>query len=144
MRSALVPPVGGFESFDLDPTAITWLRRHYVPIGRLHEFLTFQGLQPQPTGPTTTITRWAGTLCAGLPSAMTTEVIAWLEALTATRRSAAVADYKQLQHRLISQAVAVPLYVQKYERVFSKSVGGYVDNPAYPNVVFVYDLRPTS
>ncbi|HKI91245.1 MAG TPA: ABC transporter substrate-binding protein, partial [Gaiellaceae bacterium] len=67
-----------------------------------------------------------------------------LEALTATRRSAAVADYKQLQHRLISQAVAIPLYVQKYERVFSNSVGGYVDNPAYPNVVFVYDLRPKS
>jgi hypothetical protein len=82
-RAAVAEP-----AFDLDNAAsMTWLRRHHVSVGRLQEFLTAHGLQPQleprSTGPTTT-TRWAGWLCAGLPAAMTTEVIAWLEVLTAT------------------------------------------------------------
>ena len=47
-----------------------------------------------------------------------------------------------LQKSLLGQAVAIPLYVQNYERIFQKSMTGYVDNPAYSNVVFIYNLRP--
>ena len=38
---------------------------------------------------------------------------------------------------------AIPLYVQQYQRTMLKSVSGFVDNPAYPNVTFVYGLTPT-
>jgi peptide/nickel transport system substrate-binding protein len=49
-----------------------------------------------------------------------------------------------LQHQLLAgDAVAAPLYVQQYQRAFADTVGGYVDNPAYPNVTFVHELRPT-
>jgi peptide/nickel transport system substrate-binding protein len=36
------------------------------------------------------------------------------------------------------------LGVDNFQRAFSSSVGGYVDNPSYSNVVFVHDLTPTS
>ncbi|MGI5154738.1 ABC transporter substrate-binding protein [Microbispora sp. CA-102843] len=66
-----------------------------------------------------------------------------LPALTATDKAAAEKAYADLQNKIINEqaAVAVP-YVQNYQRAFAKSVEGYVDNPAYPNVVFVYDLKP--
>ncbi|MEW9534272.1 ABC transporter substrate-binding protein [Microbispora sp. NPDC049125] len=66
-----------------------------------------------------------------------------LPALTATDKTAAESAYADLQNKIIGEraAVAVP-YVQNYQRAFSKTVQGYVDNPAYPNVVFVYDLKP--
>jgi peptide/nickel transport system substrate-binding protein len=38
-------------------------------------------------------------------------------------------------------AVAAP-YVQNYQRAYAKSVRNYTDNPAYPNVVFFYDVKP--
>jgi peptide/nickel transport system substrate-binding protein len=66
-----------------------------------------------------------------------------LPALTATDRDAAQRSYEAIQTRLLEEAVAVPLYVVNYQRVFQKSFTGYVDNPAYANVVFVYDLTPT-
>ncbi|WP_169987096.1 MULTISPECIES: ABC transporter substrate-binding protein [unclassified Microbispora] len=66
-----------------------------------------------------------------------------LPALTATDQAGAEKAYAGLQNTIISEkaAVAVP-YVQNYQRAFAKTVQGYVDNPAYPNVVFVYDLKP--
>jgi peptide/nickel transport system substrate-binding protein len=68
-----------------------------------------------------------------------------LPQLTATDRAKAQASYATLQRKLlVDDAVAAPLYVQQYERAFAGSVGGYVDNPAYPNVVFVHELRPTA
>ena len=33
-------------------------------------------------------------------------------------------------------------YVQNYQRVLQASVGGFVDDPAYASVVFVYELTP--
>jgi peptide/nickel transport system substrate-binding protein len=66
-----------------------------------------------------------------------------LQAETAKSHAAATATYIRLQKTLLAQAVAVPLYVQNYERVYQKSMTGYVDNPAYSNVVFVYDVRPS-
>ena len=66
-----------------------------------------------------------------------------LPELTATDRLKAEQTYATLQQQIIQEkaAVAVP-YVQNYQRVLSANVEGYVDNPAYPNVVFFYDLKP--
>ncbi|MFI6811043.1 ABC transporter substrate-binding protein [Nonomuraea sp. NPDC050328] len=66
-----------------------------------------------------------------------------LPELAATDRAKAEAAYADLQKKIIDEqaAVAVP-FVQRYRRAFSGGVEGYVDNPAYPNVVFAYDLKP--
>ncbi|MFB4276941.1 MULTISPECIES: ABC transporter substrate-binding protein [unclassified Nonomuraea] len=68
-----------------------------------------------------------------------------LPELTATDQLAADQQYKELQQKIIQEeaAVAVP-YVQKYQRALSSDVQGYADNPAYPNVVFFYDLKRAS
>jgi peptide/nickel transport system substrate-binding protein len=67
-----------------------------------------------------------------------------LPQLSATNRAQAQTAYATLQRTLlVDKAVAAPLYVQQYQRAYAGGVGGYVDNPAYPNVVFVHDLRPT-
>ena len=64
-----------------------------------------------------------------------------LPMLTATDPDAAKQTYADLQDELVTQqAVVEPLYVQNYQRAYADSVQGYVDNPAYPNVVFVHDL----
>ncbi|MEV8638935.1 ABC transporter substrate-binding protein [Streptosporangium sp. NPDC051023] len=66
-----------------------------------------------------------------------------LPELTATDRAAAEKSYTELQRMIVTEraAVAVP-YVQNYQRAYARSVRGYVDNPAYPNVVFVHGLAP--
>ncbi|MFI7443235.1 ABC transporter substrate-binding protein [Nonomuraea indica] len=66
-----------------------------------------------------------------------------LPQLTATDALAADAAYAGLQKKILQEeaAVAVP-YVQTYQRALSAGVEGYADNPAYPNVVFFYDLKP--
>ena len=61
----------------------------------------------------------------------------------ASKRPEAVSLYRQLQTTLLKDAPAIPLYVQQYQRTMLKSVSGFVDNPAYPNVTFVYGLKPT-
>jgi peptide/nickel transport system substrate-binding protein len=66
-----------------------------------------------------------------------------LQELTATDRDAADADYKQLQRTLVDDAVAPVLYVQNSLRAYRDEFSGYVDNPAYGNVVFVHELDPT-
>jgi peptide/nickel transport system substrate-binding protein len=66
-----------------------------------------------------------------------------LPQLTASDRPAAEKAYQGLQRQLIEEkAVVAPLYVQQYQRALSGQVRGYVDNPAYPNVVFAHDLTP--
>jgi peptide/nickel transport system substrate-binding protein len=69
-------------------------------------------------------------------------MIGLAEPLAASNRPRAIKLYDQMQRNLYANAPAVPLYVQRYQRVMLKSVGGFVDNPAYPNVTFVYELRP--
>ena len=49
-----------------------------------------------------------------------------------------------LQQKLIDEAVVVVPYVQNYQRVLDATVGGYVDDPAYAQVVFAYDLTPAT
>jgi len=65
-----------------------------------------------------------------------------IQALTATNRDQAAAQYVTMQQQLIDDAVVVVPYVQNYQRVLQASVGGFVDNPAYATVVFAYDLTP--
>ncbi|TMR90807.1 ABC transporter substrate-binding protein [Nonomuraea basaltis] len=68
-----------------------------------------------------------------------------LPQLTATDQLKADVAYQDLQKKIIEEeaAVAVP-YVQTYQRALTADVQGYVDNPAYPNVVFFYDLKRAS
>ncbi|MEQ6900950.1 ABC transporter substrate-binding protein [Nocardioides sp. YIM 152588] len=76
-----------------------------------------------------------------LKDAQVDEQIDSLPVLTATDPEQAAQVYADLQDELITeQAVIEPLFVQNYQRAFADSVEGYVDNPAYPNVVFVHDL----
>ncbi|MCX4538950.1 ABC transporter substrate-binding protein (plasmid) [Streptomyces sp. NBC_00841] len=64
--------------------------------------------------------------------------------LTATDPAAARANYALLQRQLLEQhAAAAPLFVNTYQRVYASGITGYRDNPAYPDVVFVYDLEPS-
>ena len=67
-----------------------------------------------------------------------------IQALTATNRDEAAQQYVDMQQQLIDDAVVVVPYVQNYQRVLDATVGGFVDNPAYAQVVFAYDLTPGS
>ena len=54
-------------------------------------------------------------------------------------RDKAIELYKQAQQILFDEAPGISLYDKKYVRVLDNSLGGYEDNPAYPNVVFSHD-----
>src|SRR5207249_11158688 len=56
------------------------------------------------------------------------------ERAAAAHRAKAIGLYRQMQTTLLTDAPAIPLYVQQYQRTMLKSVSGFVDNPAYPNV----------
>ncbi len=64
------------------------------------------------------------------------------ETLAASDREQAAALYKKIQTTLLEDAPAAFVYNQVYQRAMLKSVGGFVENPEYPNVVFAYDLKP--
>jgi len=66
------------------------------------------------------------------------------ERIAASKRPRAVGLYRSMQATLLHDAPAIPLYVQVYQHTLQKGVTGFVDNPAYPNVVYVYDLKPTA
>ncbi|WP_181138683.1 ABC transporter substrate-binding protein [Streptomyces sp. Ru73] len=61
-------------------------------------------------------------------------------ALTATDPREAVRTYRRMQEILIRDAPVLFLGTNTYQRVLNSSVRGFVDNPAYANVVFVHDL----
>jgi peptide/nickel transport system substrate-binding protein len=64
-----------------------------------------------------------------------------LPRLTTADPEAAQRSYVSLQRRVLREdAVAIVFYQQRYQRVLAASVRGFVDNPAYANVVFVHDL----
>jgi peptide/nickel transport system substrate-binding protein len=65
-----------------------------------------------------------------------------IQSLTVTDRAAAEQQYIELQQKLIDEAAVVVPYVQSYQRALDASVGGYVDDPAYAQVPFVYDMYP--
>lgn len=65
------------------------------------------------------------------------------EVLAASDRSAAESMYADMQKTLAQDVPALSIYTQVYQRAMLSSVGGFVENPAYPNVVFGYDLTPS-
>jgi peptide/nickel transport system substrate-binding protein len=65
-----------------------------------------------------------------------------LPALIATDQAAAEDAFAEMQDILIEDMPSIPLVNFVYQRLLTKSVEGYVDNPTYANVVFVYDLTP--
>ena len=67
-----------------------------------------------------------------------------IQSLTVTDRDAAEQQYIEMQQKLIDEAVVAAPYVQNYQRALDASVGGFVDDPAYAQVAFVYDLTPLS
>jgi peptide/nickel transport system substrate-binding protein len=50
--------------------------------------------------------------------------------------------YKAAQSAVMDQDALVPFFVATYQRAYRTSLTGYVDNPAYANVVFAYDVKP--
>jgi peptide/nickel transport system substrate-binding protein len=65
-------------------------------------------------------------------------------AVAATDRQEATQMYVQMQETLYEDDPALPLYIQVYQRAMVESVQGFVDDPAYPNVVFGYELTPAA
>lgn len=66
-----------------------------------------------------------------------------LQALTTTDPTAAAASYQDLQRTISDQAISPVLGVINSQRAFTTTFSGFVDNPSYTNVVFVYDLTRT-
>ncbi len=64
------------------------------------------------------------------------------EQLAASDRERSTEMFGDMQATLFNEVPSVSLYTQTYQRAMLNTFGGYVDNPAYPNVVFVYDLTP--
>ena len=64
--------------------------------------------------------------------------------VSATDRDEAAQMYEQMQQIVVEDAPAIPLYTQTYQRAMLDEVEGFEDNPAYPNVVFAYELTPAA
>jgi peptide/nickel transport system substrate-binding protein len=65
-----------------------------------------------------------------------------VEPLVATDKPAAEQLYKNMQMTILQQAPIVFLYNANYEYAMLSGISGFQVNPAYPNVVFVHDLKP--
>jgi len=70
------------------------------------------------------------------------EMMGRAEGLAATNRAEATALYRQMQIIVLQQAPMLLLYNMNGLFAALKSVGNLQINPAYANVVFVYDLNP--
>lgn len=66
-------------------------------------------------------------------------LIGQAERLAATDRDEAINLYVEAQNLLMADAAGVAVYDVQYVRATSASLQGFVDNPAYPHVVFWYD-----
>jgi peptide/nickel transport system substrate-binding protein len=66
-----------------------------------------------------------------------------VEPLVATNRSAGNELYRAMQVEVLHQAPLDVLYNMNYLYALRTSVSGFTVNPAYPNVVFAYSLKPT-
>jgi peptide/nickel transport system substrate-binding protein len=66
-----------------------------------------------------------------------------VESLVATNRAAGVNLYHTMQVEILQQAPIAFLYNDNYQYAMSTGFTGLQVNPAYPNVVFAYDLKPT-
>jgi peptide/nickel transport system substrate-binding protein len=64
-----------------------------------------------------------------------------IEQLTAVNRARAAALYTTMQDEVYGDVPLIAMYTVITQRVLQKSVQGFVENPAYPEVVFFYQLR---
>jgi peptide/nickel transport system substrate-binding protein len=65
-----------------------------------------------------------------------------VEPLVATNRTAASQLYRTMQEQILGSAPILFLYNANYQYAMRSNFSGLQVNPAYPNVVFVYDLKP--
>src|SRR5690349_21624083 len=65
-----------------------------------------------------------------------------IEQLVATNKDAAAQSYRNLQVTVLQQVPLVPVYDDNYQYAMLSGISGLKVNPAYPNVVFVHDLKP--
>jgi peptide/nickel transport system substrate-binding protein len=65
-----------------------------------------------------------------------------VESLVATNPSAGSALYRTMQVEILKQAPIVFLYNANYQYAMANSFSGFQVNPAYPNVIFAYNLKP--
>ena len=70
------------------------------------------------------------------------KMINQVEPLVATDKPAAEQLYKNMQVTIFQQAPIVSLYNQNYQYAMLSGISGFRVDPAYPNVVFVHDLKP--
>jgi peptide/nickel transport system substrate-binding protein len=66
-----------------------------------------------------------------------------VESLLATNRPAGVQLYRTMQAEVLQQAPLDVLYNVNYQYAMRTSFTGFQPDPAYANVVFAYNLRPT-
>jgi peptide/nickel transport system substrate-binding protein len=66
------------------------------------------------------------------------------ELLASSDRAQSTQMFQDMQGTLYDQAPSISVYTQTYQRAMLNTFSGYLDNPAYPNVVFVYDLTPVT
>jgi peptide/nickel transport system substrate-binding protein len=64
--------------------------------------------------------------------------------VSAYDRERAIEMYGEMQELVFQDMPSIPLYTQVYQRAMLDDVDGFVDNPAYPNVVFGYELTPAA
>jgi peptide/nickel transport system substrate-binding protein len=67
-----------------------------------------------------------------------------VESLVATNPTAGSTLYRTMQVEILKQAPIVFLYNTNYQYAMTNNFSGFQVNPAYPNVIFVYDLHPKS
>jgi peptide/nickel transport system substrate-binding protein len=67
-----------------------------------------------------------------------------VEPLVATDHEAADQLYKQMQVRILGTAPILFLYNANYQYAMMNNFSGLQVDPAYPNVVYVYNLKPLS
>ena len=65
-----------------------------------------------------------------------------IERITAANPAKARKIYRQMEMTIYNDVPVIALYTVKKERILLNSVQGYRDNPAYTDVVFVYQLHP--
>ena len=70
------------------------------------------------------------------------KMINQVEPLVATSSSAASQLYRNMQVTVFQQAPLVSLYNVNYQYAMLSGISGFRVDPAYPNVVFVHDLKP--
>ncbi|HEY1643663.1 MAG TPA: ABC transporter substrate-binding protein [Streptosporangiaceae bacterium] len=65
-----------------------------------------------------------------------------VETLVATNQSAGSALYRKMQVEILRTAPIAFLYNANYQYAMQNNFSGFTSNPAYPNVVFTYNLKP--